>query len=66
MIASGPHGKLDEYLPVVDLLLSVRELLSQANQREAVRHASSLLLTAMDDLEFEFTDILRRRRWVGG
>ena len=62
MIASGPHGKLDEYLPVVDLLLSVRDGLPEADQGEAGRQASSLLRTAMDDLEFEFTDILRRRR----
>lgn len=111
MIAAGPHGRLDEYLPTVDLLLSVRSLLHPVGYArgapeegrtgfppgvrgsfgtpegdimgapegyargapeeeplapdeegvEAAEAAEGLLQTALDDLEFEFRDILACR-----
>ncbi|CAI5530123.1 unnamed protein product, partial [Closterium sp. Naga37s-1] len=61
MIAAGPHGKLDEYLPVVDLLLNVRKVLAEVGEKESGRRADMLLRTAMEDLDYELRDILKRR-----
>ncbi|CAI7877500.1 unnamed protein product, partial [Closterium sp. NIES-54] len=61
MIAAGPHGKLDEYLPVVDLLLNVRKVLAEVGEKDSGRRADMLLRTAMEDLDYELRDILKRR-----
>lgn len=62
MIAQGPHGKLDEYISVVDLLFNAVTMFEKSDYSEGLSHVRGLLNTAMDDLEFEFRDMLRRRR----
>lgn len=66
MVAEGPQGKLDEYLPVVDLLLNMRKLLKGTGERVGLRAAEELIHTAMEDLEYEFQEILHRRSMQSG
>eukprot|EP00271_Cylindrocystis_brebissonii_P006975 TRINITY_DN1999_c0_g3_i1.p1 TRINITY_DN1999_c0_g3~~TRINITY_DN1999_c0_g3_i1.p1 ORF type:complete len:750 (-),score=130.05 TRINITY_DN1999_c0_g3_i1:694-2943(-) len=60
-IASGPHGRLDDYLPVVDLLFNAQKLFQTAGCAEGVQLTKDFLSTAMGDLEHEYRDILTRR-----
>lgn len=61
IVVEGPHGRLDEYLQVVDLLLNAKTLFEEREFAEGLRQIRQLLATAMADLEHEFKDMLERR-----